>query len=97
MQPNGQELSASTEMDSVIDQVKTERWMLRKKQHQPSEADSQEASACEAARDQLIQWCMNCNPSSFLESWQTFGGNDKIVTELQQKTTGEGNVSCSRE
>jgi len=55
--------------DDIIDKVKSERWVLGRRQQQALEEDEQDAAKCEEARDRVIKWCAIHNPRSKWESW----------------------------
>ncbi len=83
--------------EELIASVKNERWRLSRNLQKALEADEKNAAKCEEARDGVLEWCIQHNPRSSIETWRAEAASAKAVTELLQTITGNNDFVCTRE
>jgi hypothetical protein len=83
--------------EEVIASVKNERWRLSRNLQKALEADEKNAAKCKEARDKVLEWYIQHNPRSSMETWRAEAVSAKAVTELLQTITGNNDFVCTRE
>ena len=93
----GPERRILVDNEDEIRKVRDARWRLGRGGLQVQEEEDIDASKCEAARDQVIAWCVNHNPRSEMEAWRAATRSAKIITELLKEVTGDRDFTCTSE
>jgi len=93
----GPERRILVDNEDEIRKVRDARWRLGRGGLQVQEEEDIDASKCEAARDQVIEWCVNHNPRSEMEAWRAATRSAKIITELLKEVTGDRDFTCTSE
>ena len=99
LQPGGarEQKSILIDNEEVIASVKNERWRLSRNLQKALEADEKNAAKCKEARDKVLEWYIQHNPRSSMETWRAEAVSAKAVTELLQTITGNNDFVCTRE